>query len=239
MSAIGHKLEERGFSTVVLAGSRTQAQKTRPPRALWNAGLLGRPVAEPDDPAFQTRLIKAALALLERADGPVILEDFPDDPPSLRDNPDWVAPDTKAAVFATPAEWRAAFEAERAALMPLWQSARTRFGRTSTGLSFLAPEAWAGLAADVLGGGLPVTPELDTTALSVRFLCDDIKAFYGEAAQAVGAKPSAMQLDRWFWRHTVAGGLLRALRVAAIESPNNALKTVGGRFFVPTPWVVT
>jgi hypothetical protein len=82
-----------------------------------------------------------------------------------------------------------------------------------------------------------VTPQLGTTALSVRFLCDDIKALYGEAAQATGPAPSAMQVDTWFWRQTLVGNLLRALRAVAIESPNNALKTVGGRFFVPTPWV--
>lgn len=240
MSALAHKLEERGFSTVVLAGSRTQAEKTKPPRALWNAGVLGRPVAEPDDPAFQTDLLRAALALLERPYGPVILEDFPRDPPSLRDNPGWVGPSvTQAAVFASPAEWRTAFEAELAAVMPLWHAAQARFGRTSIGLSFLPPEAWGAFAADILGGGLPVTPELGTTALSVRFLCDDIKALYGEAAQATGPTPSGMQLDTWFWRQTVAGGLLRALRAVAMDSENNALKTVGGRFFVPTPWVGT
>ena len=75
------------------------------------------------------------------------------------------------------------------------------------GLSFQSPDAWPAFAASVLGGELPVTPELDTTALSVRFLCDDVKALYGEAAQAVGPKPSPMQVDTWFWRQTVAGGL--------------------------------
>ena len=89
----------------------------------------------------------------------------------------------------------------------------------------------------MLDGGLPVIQELDTCALSVRFLCDDVKALYGEAAQAVAAKPSHQQVDAWFWGQTVAGGLLRALRLVAMTSENSALKTVGGRFFVPTPWV--
>ncbi len=231
-------LEERGFSTVALAGVRAQAEKTRPPRALWTAAVLGRPVGEPDDPAFQTRVVRAALALLERPDGPVILEDFPDDPPGLIDTTDWVAPGmTQAAVSGAPAAWRDAFAAELAALTPLWQAAQARFGRTSVGLSLQPPGDWPDFVAAVLEGGLPVAPALETTALSVRFLCDDIKALYGEAAQAVGPKPSANQVDAWFWRHTVAGGLLRALRTVAMESENNALKTVGGRFFVPTPWV--
>jgi hypothetical protein len=228
VSALGHRLEERGFATVVLASIRVQAEKTRPPRALWTAAAMGRPVGEPGDPAFQTRVIRAALALLERTDGPVILEDFPEDPPGLKDTPGWSAPaDTGAGTFA----------AELQSLMPLWQQAQARFGRTSVGLSQLPPEGWPIFADDVLAGGLPVVVALGTTALSVRFLCDDVKALYGEAAQAVGPAPSPNQVDTWFWRQTVAGGMLRALRTAAMNSENNALKTVGGRFFVPTPWV--
>ncbi|WP_428487011.1 hypothetical protein [Rhodopila sp.] len=223
---------------MALASVRAQAEKTRPPRALWTAAPLGRPVGEPDDPEFQTRVVRAALALLERTDGPVILQDFPDDPPGLVDTPGWMAPAiTRAEVFTAPADWQAAFTAEMASLMPLWQAARTRFRRTSIGLGFQAPEAWPAFAANVLTGGLPVVPELGTTALSVRFLCDDIKGLYGEAAQAEGPKPSPMQVDTWFWRQTVAGGLLQALRAAALNSENNALKTVGGRFFVPAPWL--
>jgi hypothetical protein len=68
-------------------------------------------------------------------------------------------------------------------------------------------------------------------------LSDDIKALYGEAAQAEGSAPSARQIDTWFWRQTVAGQLLIALRAVAMASENNALKTVGGRFFVPAYWL--
>jgi hypothetical protein len=200
--------------------------------------MLGRPVGEPGDPAFQLRILRAALALLERTDGPVILEDFPDNPPGWPDNPAWVAPPLAApATCGTGAEWLAAFAAELAWIMPRWEEAQVRFGRTSIGLSFQAPEAWPGFAARVVDGGLPVVSELGTTALSVRFLCDDIKALYGEAAQASGPQPSAMQVDRWFWRQTVAGRMLLTLRRVAMASENNALKTVGGRFFVPAPWV--
>jgi hypothetical protein len=73
--------------------------------------------------------------------------------------------------------------------------------------------------------------------LALRFLADDLKALYGEAVQADGGPPSARQIDQWFWRRTVAGQLLIALRGIASESQNNALKTVGGRFFVPVPYL--
>jgi hypothetical protein len=226
--ALAHKLEERGFSTVALAAVRVQAEKTRPPRALWTAAVLGRPVGEPDDPQFQMRVLRHALSLLERTDGPVILEDFPEDPPGLSDTQGWISPASSGT---------GTFEAELMSMLPLWHAAQKRFGRTSVGLSFLDPAAWPDVVAQTLAGGLPIIPQLGTTALSVRHLGDDIKALYGEAAQAFGPKPSPMQVDTWFWRHTVAGETLRALRATAMASENNALKTVGGRFFVPTPWV--
>ena len=232
-------LEERGFSTVAIASVRAQAEKTRPPRALWTTSQLGRPLGEPGDPAFQRRVLMAALALLERTDGPVILEDFFEDPPGWRDQPSWAEP-ALPEISTTPDgpdAWETAFRAELTALLPLWRQAQARFGRTTVGLSFQAPAAWPGFATRFLAGELPTVPELDTPALALRMLADDIKALYGEAAQAEGPAPAARQVDSWFWRRTVAGKLLVALRVTAMASENNALKTVGGRFFVPTYWL--
>src|SRR5277367_2440651 len=115
-------LEEKGFAAVALASVRAQAEKTRPPRALWTAAPLGRPVGEPDDTPFQFRVLRHALGLLERTDGPVILEDFSDDPPGLTDTPGWTPPvTTNTGDFAT----------ELSAILPLWQTAQGRFGRTS------------------------------------------------------------------------------------------------------------
>ena len=52
MSALGHYLEEEGIATVAVVLIRPQAEKTKPPRALWVpfelvtrdnlAGYLGR-----------------------------------------------------------------------------------------------------------------------------------------------------------------------------------------------------
>ena len=232
-------LEERGFSTVAIASVRPQAEKTRPPRALWTTSQLGRPLGEPGDAMFQRRVLLAALDLLVRTDGPVILEDFNEDPPGWLDTPGWRAPAPVGPTDPpeTPGAWAAAFGAELSALMPLWRAAQARFGRTTVGLSFQAPAAWPEFAARFLAGELPAVPELDTPALALRMLSDDIKALYGEAAQAEGSAPSARQIDTWFWRQTVAGRLLIALRAVAMASENNALKTVGGRFFVPAYWL--
>ena len=113
---------------------------------------------------------------------------------------------------ANPDAWRTAFAAELAALQPVWAQRTRRFGRSTMGLSFVAPEDWPALAAAFVGGELPLVAGHATAALALRFLCDDIKAFYGEAGQAVGPAPASRQLDAWFWRGTLAGRLLVALR---------------------------
>jgi hypothetical protein len=180
-----------------------------------------------------------ALRLLERTDGPVILEQFPDDNPSWFDRPDW-----KPAVdlpmpgtYQNASAWEAAFRAELQSVLPVWERFKSRVGRTTVGLAGQPPEAWAAFATSFLDGALPTVSLHDTPALALRFLADDLKALYGEAVQADGPPPSARQIDRWFWRQTVAGQLLIALRSMSTESENNALKTVGGRFFVPVPYL--
>ena len=236
---MAHMLEERGLATTVLALVLPQVEKTRPPRAVMTPFMLGRPFGEPNDPMFQRRVLMQALGLFERTDGPVILEHFPDDNPSWFDRPDW----TPAVTLPVPGqpvtslEWEAALRTELALVFPVWERFKARFGRTTVGLSGQPPEVWPAFATAFLDGGLPTVPAHATPALALRFLSDDLKALYSEAVQADGGPPSARQIDGWFWRQTIAGQLLIALRAAAMQSENSALKTVGGRFFVPGPFV--
>jgi hypothetical protein len=236
---MAHMLEERGLPTTVLALVLHQVEKTRPPRALMLPFMLGRPLGEPNDAAFQRRVLLQALRLLERNDGPVLLESFLDDNPSWFDRPDW----HPSVVLPMPEAhqgreaWEIAFRTELSAVLPVLGRFKSRFGRTTVGLSGQSPEAWPAFATSFLDGALPTMNPHDTPALALRFLADDLKALYGEAGQADGLSPSARQIDQWFWRQTVAGQLLIALRAMALESENNALKTVGGRFFVPVPYL--
>ena len=61
------------------------------------------------------------------------------------------------------------------------------------------PELWPACAGRSLAGELSTVPAHATVALTLRFLCDDIKAMYSEAAQADGVPPSSRQIDAWFW----------------------------------------
>jgi hypothetical protein len=236
---MAHMLEERGLPTTVFALVLPQVEKTRAPRALMVPFMLGRPLGEPNDNQFQRRVPLQALHLLERTDGPVILEHFPDDNPSWFDRTDWVPAVSPPALVALQGatRWEEAFRAELAKVIRAWDRFKARFGRTTVGLAGQPPDAWPAFAASFLDGALPTVPAHETPALALRFLADDLKALYGEAVQADGDPPSARQIDHWFWRRTVAGQLLIALRNASLESGNNALKTVGARFFVPAPYL--
>src|ERR1700721_2901202 len=70
VSALAHMLEGRGTPTVAIGLVRPQMEKTPPPRGLWTPFQLGRPLGEPEDSAFQRRVLLQALGLLERRDGP-------------------------------------------------------------------------------------------------------------------------------------------------------------------------
>ncbi len=236
---MAHMLESRGLPTTVLALVLPQVEKTRPPRAVMVPFMLGRPLGEPNDIPLQRRVLLQALRLLEREDGPVILEHFPDDNSGWVDRADWepaVLPPLPRTARDT-ADWQTALRAELISLLPAWERFRSRFGRTTVGLAGQPPEAWPAFATAFLDGALPTVSMHDTPALALRFLADDLKALYGEAVQADGAPPSARQIDQWFWRRTVAGQLLIALRGVSLTSENNALKTVGGRFLVPVPYL--
>ena len=82
MSAIAYFLESEGIQTTGISLVRENTAALEPPRFLWASFPLGRPLGKPGDPAFQRRVILAALGLLERGSGPV-LEDYPEDVPEL------------------------------------------------------------------------------------------------------------------------------------------------------------
>lgn len=248
MSALASRIEAQGIATTTIGLVRSHMEKSRPPRGVWVPFQLGRPLGEPEDPAFQRRVVLHALRLLERADGgPVILEDFPDDPPSWWDRTGW-RPAIALPLVARPAAgdvagWTTAMADELALVLPLWEAAKARFGRTMVGVSGQAPLDWPAFAARFLAGTPPPSPVAGLTPpLAIRHLADDLKALYAEAIQAEGEQPSSRQINAWFWGSgagtgTLAADALRALRIASTTSADNGFKAFGGRFLVPAPYI--
>lgn len=232
MSALGHYLEEEGIATVAISLIRAQTENTRPPRALWVPFELGRPFGPPGDPGFQKRVLLTALRLLERPDGPLIIEDFPEDDPRAKTDPQWQPP-------LAPAAGGTAMAARLAGEIAQLRGAHDRWvvqhGRSTVGLSGL-PVAECGriVAAWLDGERPPSRRDGISSLLMLRFAVDDLKAYYLEAAAAAGAtRPSSRQLGDWLWNGTAAGAAFVALRAMGLAGEDERLKAVLGNFMVP------
>ena len=159
MSGLGHYLEDEGLPTVQISLIRLHTEKMRPPRALWVTFMLGRPLGQPDDPAFQTRVLRAALKLLEAPAGPVI-EDYPEDAEGGHDMSGWVCP-VSFARDEPAADLRERLRRELQEFRSWYDIGLQRRGRTTFGSAGLAIEQVADLLASLAEGGLPANPSPD------------------------------------------------------------------------------
>jgi hypothetical protein len=229
VSALGHFIEEEGIATVAVSLVRPQTENTRPPRALWVPFELGRPFGPPSDAVFQKRVILAALRLLERKAGPVVIEDFPEDDPREKPDPRWRPPIAEAAGLVE----------EIALLAAAYDRSVAERRRTTVGLSGMTPaeigrhvEAW-------LRGESPAGPNPDMSPpLALRFSVDDLKAYCLEAVIAGPTRPSSRQLGDWFWNATAAGKSIVGLRRANLGAEDERLKLIAGNFLVPAARVL-
>ena len=231
MSAIGHYLEEEGLATVAISLIRPQTENTKPPRALWVPFELGRPFGPPSAAAFQKRVVLAALRMLEGAEGPIIIKDFPDDDPRATQDPTWRPPFTPAAVSDSLA---ARLEAEILRLQGAHERWVAQHPRTTVGLSGLPIGDCARYVADWLRGKTPPSPREGFSApLILRFAVDDVKAYCLEAAAAGAATPSSRQLGDWLWNESATGSAIHVLREVLHASDDDRLKLIVANFMVP------
>jgi len=235
VSALGHYLEEEGIATVAVVLIRPQVERMKPPRALWVPFELGRPFGPPNDPAFQRRVVLAALGMLVEDGGPVRIIDFPDDDPRARPDPAWQPPFIPATVANGSAE---SLASRLGAEILLLQGAHRRWverhGRSTVGLSGLAIGECARYVADWLRGKAPPSPRDRFSApLILRFAVDDLKAYCLEAAGSGAAKPSSRQLTDWFWNETATGAAPHALREVLQTQEDERLRLIVSNFVVP------
>ncbi len=207
--------EATHLSTVQITLVKEHTLKVRPPRALFCGFPYGLALGRPNDADFQHRVLADAFSLLDRDTGPV-LEEFPED----------IVP--VAAQPATVIERVADPAFELTGLRGYYSQFVERYGRTAVGLSGVPQTRFRGLVRllerYVTGGTLDGLehPE-DVTALQyLRFVCDDLKAFYREAHLAQFPDADGARVEAWFWNETAMGDLIRRVRdrVKASDDPN-------------------
>lgn len=193
----------------------------------------------PNDPAFQKRVLLAALKLLEAPGGPV-LEDFPEDAPASTDEITTLACPVNFAQneadFTEAEQLCAAFKREMVSLRPWYDMSVGKQGRTTVGVSGLDLDAIGDFLCSFLKGVEPKNPRDDISlAYTLKFVADDLKAYYFEGITAQPGQESASGqiLTDWFWQETVAGKVLLAVKEVGKKSENRSMRIVGSALIVP------
>jgi hypothetical protein len=186
----------------------------------------------PNDPEFQLDVLRSSLALLERDSGPV-LEDYPHDAPAGGGEP-WSCPVALPGGEAGDQETRLLREIDL--LKPWYEEASRSRGRSVVGLSGIDDvDMMALFVAGVVSGepGTPPEGASEEMPFLLRYLSDDLKAFYQEAATAQPGKASTSEaLNDWLYKETTLGEVLYDLRdmLAASEDPREKLSAA---FLIP------
>jgi hypothetical protein len=211
VGALGHFLERKGIPTTSISLVREHTETIRPPRALWVTFELGRPMGIPDDAPFQRRVVKAALDLLARTDGPLIA-DHPEHVAEEADFTGWACPINLAPTQID------SLDAEIDRLATWHDRAVATQGRTTVGVSGLDMRAAGALLTQALGGELPL-------AQSLKQAIDDLKAYYLEAASAFPDPGTPKTRKEWLWSETRLATALLAVqpKLAASADPQHKI----------------
>ncbi len=235
MGGLAVFFEEEGLPTTLISLIREHSEKIAPPRALWVPFELGRPLGAPDKPEFQKRVLISCLELLEADSGPVHT-DFPDDAPEAEDITGWACPINLAPpdeIADTGDDLATALEAEVAQLATWYDLGLRERKRTAVGISGLEIDQIVPFVSSFLGDDPAPSPREDMDRVEVlKLACDDLRAFCIEAATAQPGHASSTDLNNWFWRETVAGKTVIAVKAACLASSDETLRYVG-LFLVP------
>lgn len=194
---------------------RENTASMQPPRALWVPFPLGRPLGVPRDPAFQQRVIAAALDLLDRPAGPV-LEDYPEEAPAVDHESAPACPVSFAKPTASDT-WAGRLNNELMTLKPWYDlSLRRRGGRTLTGLSEYSVEENLIKLGEMLDAGQLPKSEFRW----FKFAIEDAKAFYLEALTAQPGDYAQDELQRTLWQDTQLGHALRTCHQILDSDPS-------------------
>lgn len=219
MGALGHYLERQGIPTVGISLVREHTEVIRPPRALWVTFDLGRPMGVPDDAPFQWRVVKTALDLLTRSDGPV-LADYPEHVPEITEFSGWACP-----INLAPSDVNS-LAAEIDRLATWYDQAKAARGRTTVGISGLDMAAAGAVVQQALTGELP-------EAQSLKQAIDDLRAYYLEASSAFPQPGTTAARVKWFWDETRLAQALLTLQPRLAASPDPQHKILGNLTMIP------
>lgn len=238
MSALAHYIEDEGIATTGISLVREHTEGLLPPRFLWVPFELGRPLGAPNNPAFQMKVLKESLALLESDEGPVLIKDFAEEAPQDEDGGEeesegWTCPINLPGPPSSTSDRETAFVSEMASLAPWYNLAKRKRGGSSVGACDLTMEQIAHVLVEFLDGKRDnPQPERAFSDILLHATAD-LKAWYMEAATAQPGSSTSKQIADWFWGETTAGSLLLQLQAAFASSEDPQFKLLAEKALVP------
>ncbi len=222
MGGLSHYLESDGLATTQISLIREHSEVMKPPRALWVPFILGRPLGQPNDAAFQRRVLHGALGLLEQAVEDVpILVDHPEEADGGAELDGQSCP-VNYAPLQHDGSLGNRLADEIASLASWYDLSVERTGRTAFGGAGLAIEDIAAMLVAIIDGVLPDASGGVGVGDVLRLAGEDLKAWVTEAASAQPGDMSAYALKAWFWEQTVAGEALLAVHEAGKSSDDTS-----------------
>ncbi|MFT7597364.1 MAG: hypothetical protein ACI8TP_000282 [Acidimicrobiales bacterium] len=207
MCTLAHVFEAAGIATVTLAATRSVAERMAPPRALYGAFPLGRPLGRPGDAEFQHDVLSRAFALLE-ADGPVLV-----------DHPAVIEAEEVPLSCSLPPRFDASLPPavdEANGLRKAYDRSAERRGFSSVGRVMEADAVPGALQvlADIANGAN--WKEAEIPGKNTTAMCHDIRTYYEEAALELvdGPPPDGRAAEAWYFEQTEAGKTVLAARAA-------------------------
>jgi hypothetical protein len=197
---------------------------------------LGRPFGAPNEPEFQTRVLRAALQLLEQRDGPPILEDFPEKAPVTEWDSEiaWACPVSFVPNHKDQPERLQPVLIEIEQLKPWHEVYVESRGRAAPSVSGLELTQIVRLLADLADGNHESETESDLELREViRLGCDDLRTWYSEAAQGQPGRGTHKQIEDWFWTETAVAHLIAAASKELKHHSDTFIRALAERAMVP------
>ncbi|MFC1840129.1 hypothetical protein ACFL1N_11155 [Thermodesulfobacteriota bacterium] len=199
---------------------------------------LGRPLGVPGNASFQRKVLLDLISLLERTDGPFIIDDFPEDAPESEDEVEVlscpVSYDDQDSNDPDPLKTK--FIREILAMRPWYDMAVKKRERTTVGGSGMEIGSLGEFLYTFVEGELPENPRDDVDiSVTLKLAAEDIKSYYveGVTSQPGQEDLSSKALNDWFWNKTSAGSLLLELVRVCSKSDNEMIKMTGSHFIAP------
>ena len=223
---IARVLEESGISTVGIALVKEHAIRVKVPRALAVPFPFGHALGQPDDAQYQLSVISACLELLENSREPTIS--------------DWTS---TGITNTTLIQYSAIENTIVPSVDPANEITRLRYyyerrltkvnGRTSVGLSGVKQRQFRKVIRflESFSSGdesvdLVERPEAISKHQYIRYLIDDLKAFYYEAFIEMNGNSELDSPHDWFWKSTAVANLINKIATSLNSSDDPEVKAI-------------